>query len=461
MIEAKRLVAITVLLLLTACQASSNVDLTCDLSPNSPSIKTNEKSSSITIAIHIDGTPSMQGFVKNTTNSHYIKTLNLLDTAATTGWSKSQSIVKYYRFGTERQQLKERESYLKAQLPEFYDGSDQIFRVSQIETAMTPQSPESGKDELSIIVTDLYQKDSDMNLVLNQLKSKYLQKGYAVGILAVKSEFDGMVYDVGIGGDKFPYNTAGKKADKFHPFYVIFLGNYDNIVQFYSQMKQQGADFLDDKQFIIFYPHLVKQLSNLSLGKETAKVPKGISRQKTMWIKTNSSNVALKATDQSIDLLGITNSANGDIEYKISYEPLPYTLQLKPSNAQNEAFDIDTKVKIFEKTTKGFKDQISNSETLPKALEFSDRKISEDRKIAFKTKINYSLLGNEVYFYTVDVLPKQVIEPNWWQEWNSDLRSFDGSKSDNLLPFLRGLKNITLEVDKPVIGRLCYVIQKN
>ncbi len=467
--KANRLVLVATLLLLSACQAPSNVDLTCDVSPgitNNQSQKTNQKSSNITIAIHLDGTPSMQGFVKNFTNSNYIKTLNLLDTAATTGWSKSQSTIKYYRFGTESQQLKNREAYLQAQLPDFYSGSEVVFQESQIETAMANSSPDKGKNPnvVSIVVTDLYQKDSDMNLLLDNLKSKYLQKGYAVGILAVKSQFNGMVYDVGIRGDKFSYNTEGKPVEKFHPFYVIFLGSYENIAQFYSEMNRQGADFIDVTHLVIFYPQLIKELSTLSLEKESTKFPKGINRLKTMWVKSNNINVALKTNEQPVELLSINSSLSKDDTFKnkTSYEPLPYTLKAKlDSSDRNDSLGVDIKVKVFDPATKSFKEQAPNNQSTQQALTFNSSELVDDKNIYVNTKIDPTLLKDGTYFYTIDLVAKELIEPKWWQEWNSDGTSLDGSKTDNVLPFLRGLKNLTLEIDKPVIGRLCYVVQKS
>ena len=98
-----------------------------------------------------------------------------------------------------------------------------------------------------------------------------------------------------------------------------------------------------------------------------------------------------------------------------------------------------------------------------KALQLNDWK-TDKNNISFATKINANDLDPGVYLFTVDVLPQNLKDWEWWQKWNSSESSFDGAKTNNLLPFFQGLKSITTELmtaNKSSVGRFCYAIKKN
>ncbi len=441
MIKLRWLVAIAACLLMTSCKPKTIVPTCVPLS--NPLVAVDQKSDSVTTLIQIDGTPSMQGFTKNFTNSRYAQTLDLLDRASTTTWKTS--IVQYFRFGTAKQQIN-RQTYLQAKLPEFYTGDNPVFRVSQIENAIAP----AAKDRVSIIVTDLYQKDSDTNLVLKKLKEDYLQKGYAVGILAIRSEFDGIIYDVGIKNTQFSYRTQGKKLEQFRPFYVLVLGSYGNIYNYFNEIKKTSDSLIEDEQFTIFYPQVVRQPSTFQ-PQNLPDLPQGIRRLKTI----NDGKVLLKIDDQPIEIINVNKNTkdNYSINYQAPYNPLPYTLPITPGGVA-----INSVAQSFDPISKDF--QSLNSS---KALQLNQWKTTTNN-ISFVTKINSNDLDPGVYLFTVDVLPQELKDWEWWEKWNSNESSFDGAKTNNLLPFFQGLKSLTTEsivANKASVGRFCYAIKKN
>lgn len=443
MIRLRWLVAIAISLLITSCKPKTIIP-TCDLSLNNNIAPTNDrKSETVNTIIQIDGTPSMQGFIKNFTNSRYAQTLDLLDRASTTTWKNSQA--QYFRFGTAKQQI-DRQTYLQAKLPEFYAGSNPIFRVSQIESAITP----AAKDRVSIIVTDLYQKDSDTNLVLQKLKEGYLQQGYAVGIIAIRSEFDGIVYDVGIKNTQFSYSTKGKKTDLFRPFYVIVLGSYGNVSNYFNEIKKSGNNLIEAEQYVIFYPQVVSHLSHFQT-EDLPNLPNGIKRLKTI----NDGKVLVKVNKQPLEIINVNKSRDSayTINYQAAYRPLPYTLPLDPAAIAtvSHAKSFDTKAKDFQ--------QVDSL----KALQLSNWK-AEQKELSFVTKINSQDISPGVYLFTIDAIPKGLKDWEWWQRWNSDGASFDGAKTNNLLPLFQGLKSLTTELmqaNQVTIGRFCYAIKKS
>ncbi|MFM7854081.1 MAG: hypothetical protein ACKO96_19710, partial [Flammeovirgaceae bacterium] len=66
---------------------------------------------------------------------------------------------------------------------------------------MFKNSSKPSKDGLTIIVTDLTEKSQNMNPIISTLKEKYINAGFAVGILAQRSEYKGKLYDVGLNNE--------------------------------------------------------------------------------------------------------------------------------------------------------------------------------------------------------------------------------------------------------------------
>jgi hypothetical protein len=431
-------------LFLHAC-APAQQTVSCDLPKQSsnPVLAVGPKTDTAKISILIDGTPSMQGFVNNLPSSRYVSTLQLIDSVSSTGWVSAQSELKYYRFGTSKQVL-DRATYRRAQLPEFYGNSPDL-KVSNIDVAI--DKPKA--DSLSIIITDLYQKDADITLVQNQLNQKYLQPGYAVGIIAIKSEFKGTIYDVGLRGQQFEYSTMGQPASKFHPFYVLFLGSHGNIKHFFEQLKAMNGDLAKQAEFSIFYPQPVGQAALIDPSTVPEPLPKDYRRAKAL----NDGDVVIRVKDdQPVELLSLNKGADAaSLEYRLPYNPLSYGLLIN-----SEQMLVEPTVEKYVNKASGFQPIES------KALTLRDWSIDQ-QAIKLTANINPSDLDPGIYRYVIDVHPTDFQEPNWWAAWSSSEGTLDGSKTHNLLPFLRDLKSSTIALmraQKPAIARLCYALQK-
>jgi hypothetical protein len=381
----------------------------------------------------------MQGYVNDLPDSRYGKTLRLIDSATSTGWNSATT--KYYRFGTKKQPI-DRDTFLKAQLPAFYQGGDG-FSTSNIDAALV----EPAENQLSLVVTDLYQKDADVRLVQNLIAQRYLSKGYAVGILAVKSEFKGTVYDVGISNQNFEYATPGKSAKAFHPFYVILLGSYGNINHFFDQLQRNGLSAVEH-EFVIFSPQPVEQATTLSEAKVTPR--KDILQPKAL----NDSHVLVrkeKPTDPVQFLVVTKKTENQSINVELPYQGLKGVLALDVG-----AIALKPTIEKYQSQSKGFQPVTTQG------FQLTDWHV-DNQSIRFKTKIQADQLENGIYRFNFDATPTDFIEPDWWNNWNATEGNLDGSKTNNLLPFLRGLRLRTAELmkqQKPVIARLCYAIQK-
>ncbi len=427
----------TCLFIIVSCKPVE-LPFNCDI----PKVEDIKKSDNLNIAIYFDGTPSMEGYVATNSESNYMKTIDSVNSVVSTINLRSNKVdIKYYRLGPDVKE-QNRSEYVKAKLPEFYNGklpNFPLLKVSQIEKAIIP--PEENKDKLTVIFTDLYQKDADINNISLAIKNNYQKrKGYAIGILAVKSEFNGTIYDIGA-------NSKSLKYQGLHPFYVMFIGQYSDIKTVFDNLK----DKINDSEKVIFYrDNIVTQISSLpevtpisEENKEVIESPDSLKLDKFTVEK-----------NKNINLLEIDKNATktATLTYNESFYPTSYTLE-----PNFNSMDVITKVQSINTIEEKFID--SPDAKLKDALQVNKFQINKD-KLNFNVTIDPTKFDNPgIYTFTIDANVKDLQDQKWWKDWNTD-KYDDGSRTNNLSKFFTELKLIT-QNDKLMVGRFCYAIQKN
>ena len=190
----------------------------------------------------------MQGFVVPD-STHYTRICSSLESVIVSGWR--DETVNFFRFGEKVEPI-DRSTYLQAGYESFYEEED-IFGKTYIEkvieneaqfvntdigTSSTPEdtaeidandipqeAAEADNTEglLVVIVTDLFQDNSDITRLIDHLKEKYIQKGHDIGLFGLRSQFDGTVYDIGIGPE------SSMRYQGIRPFYLLVLGKHADI----------------------------------------------------------------------------------------------------------------------------------------------------------------------------------------------------------------------------------------
>ncbi len=466
MVKAKWImVAMATSMLLVACKPSE-VDFSCQQPTLSipPS-----KSDHLTINVYLDGTPSMEGYVNTPTKSRYAQTLDLLDST----FSLSNAKVVYNRLGTNTQTISRKQFQKDTQLRTFYNGHDPqypLLQESLIDKAVTPTDKEH---QLSVIITDLYQEDNDVTKVSQEIKKNYFnaeqaKQGYALGIIALKSEFNGIVYNEDVNSTRFPYNTNGKPL---HPFYAVFLGKYADIDDFFGKIVRQGGELIKDSKLVIFSPnylikeplHFSSNSSETSKKKDIRKSPNSDEIDITRPFSLQYKKVVI-GKGEGIEMLEIGKSQKTEIplNYNLPLNPFPHTLLFSDKS-------LKTKVKIESFDT--FSQRKDQTTTLlsKQLIEMSGFEINpEQTMLKFMTKLNPSQMKPTIYLFTIDTIATELQEQPWWREWNStEANRNDGSKTFNILRFLQEIKNVTTDLmtqentQPPTVGHFCYAIQKD
>lgn len=495
---------ILTLSLLTGCQKTPLEELSCNIESIQSLVNTQNADNNLDISINVDGSDSMLGYV-TTPNSNYMRTIELI---ANSIIERDNITVEYRRIG-ESQPLTKTRFRQDAQSPIFYNSNDDTYKpiTSPIQTVIT--SPVEGREKLTMIVTDL--EGDDAGKVFEALTKNYFDRNkqdYTVGIWAVKSQFNGTIFNPNTGKAQFVYNTEGKSPEFYRPFYVLFIGQYEQIANYFEQLKKLDSQFDNYSEMFIFPTHNIVMKNPINLGTLEA-------RENNSQLPDNNQLVRIFAL-QDRDVIVKTKNANNEPYELFSINNIEPTLtinyqvpfpSIKNLKGGNYALSIDennliteTKVYTFnpqnqvqqssvetsESEEKEDSETINNGEennqtnevekqlfalnssgSLKQGLTIKDLKLDqENQTLQFATDININNLPNpQIYLFEVDLILDDLTGKDWWTEWSAVGGNNDGSKTQNLSIFMNKLKSLNLKTlsqgeNDPVIGRFCFALQK-
>jgi len=459
MVQPKLLsLAVLFSVLLVGCSGPTPRKLDCPI-PNvdnstSPSLPLN-------ITLHIHGSGSMLGYV-NHANSRYIQTIDLLRRIFPD--KNHNYTISYYRSGTGDQKI-DYTKLLRAKLPEFYNGTNTDFPgvTSNIVAMIDP--PEKDKDELVVILTDLYQNGADATALANKIQEFYLNdnnKDYAVGVIGIKSEFNGKIYlDKNHQLETFHYNTDDpdkNTPEQFRPFYILLIGPYSQVNNYFNELKTEGKEaFGENSKWLIFSPnHFMEKVANFQ---DTTDNHKYIPPDKIISKESlNDGSIIVQKDTKLIEFLQLKSSQDKvKAQYSLNFRQTNYTSPLN-----NE--DIDRTIKV-QKSDKASKNWVESEDRKALDIEPSGIKFEPSKnQMNLTTSIDPAQLTEPgIYYFKVDLTAKRISEEDWWKEWNSTDQEHEGSKTDNVKEFLLSLQKITTDLMKknpPLLGRFCYAVQK-
>lgn len=303
---------------------------------------------------------------------------------------------------------------------------------------------EAAKPEhLTVVVTDLFETDSAWSAVTKKLQEKYFRNLYAVGVAALRSPFNGTVYDVGLDHAKFEYNS-GTEPKRFRPVYMMVMGPDKLVSDFLKRCdkKKIGAGSL---QLLMLSSQLTEEPTN---AKNMPEVEiKNLIEQEKLPLPEGSNAVEYKLHDWDKPVI---------MTRTFQYAPNAYVCQLDMKQLKpvlevkyfdGEAGDWSEN-KVSEKS---FECTVAPSEEKPDAY---DIKLTfQPQEVLKKDKVNAVMLS---------IVPQYdgLMLPEWIQQWNmsgaaaSDPSQFDGSKTVNLKRTITSLKDSVIAVKPPSLVNL-------
>ncbi len=215
------------------------------------------------VDVFLDATSSMEGFAA-APDSTYLRFLEDLE-GTLVSEVKNIADVRYFKFGENLREIS-RSEFRDARNSQFYHEPG-IFRDTNIDlilrrrlearqpTANSPAEPADARVVLA--ATDLFQKDQDVNILVQQIKVGCLaDPGCSVGVLAVPSAFDGMVHDS--RGPSFKYRSSADKAT-FRPFYLLMFGPERRLLQLGEILS--AKEYVSLEKFLVAGPRIVKSFA--------------------------------------------------------------------------------------------------------------------------------------------------------------------------------------------------------
>lgn len=277
------------LVLLSAGCTTNFPDIKWDYSDKDITGYRPEKKDQLDIDIYLDATTSMEGFAVNN-SSVYSQFLDQLEASALTAWKKADT--RFYMFGQTIQPIN-RNKFLSAKSDHSFYHEKGIFLQTYIDSVVQ----HTDAKRLSVVITDLFQNEGDVNTMATQFKDKCFTQGVEVGIIGIKSEFNGTVFDVPYSPHGFPLTTNER------PFYAIVFGNKYNMELMFDALKVRP--FVKEEQFLIVSSHII-QSYDVTLAKDRKST--AITNKKARTEVKNSFDFGMKEDgkearfDLSIDM---------------------------------------------------------------------------------------------------------------------------------------------------------------
>ncbi len=404
-------------------------------------------SADVAADIYLDATLSMQGFTATETFSYYQQTIPLLESAIIKTWKNGK--VNFNKFGDKIENLPDRK-FLEANKPAFYSDQN-LNRKTYIENVINI----ADTSHLNIIVTDLFQDNADINPLIEKIKTKFIGKGLAVGVLAVKSQFNGKIYDVGANNYTFVYKTSDSPT--FRPFYIVALGSHADIAVYFETLESSGFKDFPVKEQIIFSQFLTSKPSNF-YNSETIDI-KNMNDVSGVLLKDG------KGAAEYKELKVVNKGKPSNFAANLPFKQLPKTI------------DIGTQLETEIKSWVCRKPENSNSSAAVSFVENSGVKdalnisaaITKPETIEFKLTVSPEKFeSDEVNCFQIILRPKEYSLPKWIDEWNMtdaqiDLwhkspATFEGAKTYNLKRFLQDLWGTAQKSHSPKVADFyCYI----
>lgn len=462
----KRLFTLTigVSLLITAC-IPEQASVTCPI----PDMTRSDEPPSVSIAVYVDGTPSMQGYVSSST-SRYAQTIEILlrvlkvESVGFDDQPRPLSETTYFRLGnhsaTQKVDRISEAEYRQAALNDFYSGTSPrlpFLQVAEIDAAIVP--PSTDQNKLTIIITDLYQREEDTAKIVTRIQ-QYIeasdQQG-AVGIVGVRSEFKGTIYSESpAGSGDFFYAS---ESNPQRPFYILFIGQIEDV-HFYLDNLIEQLQFNQGIESVILSPYQMF-MSVASLDKKTNDEITPEQRQQ-FSIPSNSikhDRLVVNLEDPKIQPLILRSMDLINWPMQVNLEPIGHVLL--PSE-----LEVSTTPKSFNRNTQTFEAD-AQFPSLQQAINLDDMNL-DGNIVNLTTQINSEQISpSGIYVFESDVTVKTsgmpFSEPEWWSTWSGTKSRPSGNQTTDLNLFMTDLSNRMVSLMRrqpPLVGRFCYVIQK-
>lgn len=471
------------------------------------------------IGIYVDATPSMEGYLgwhRESTNKDYpaatetqeedyntvipitvyercLKQINDIVhsnfvqsdiqyySADTALWSTQKNVLAeaeeagFYRNSGYKNKPNVSEDENDYQMVEAYeDKFDLAFSNPSISYAIE----NAAKEDLAIIITDLYENKSNSEKLIASLKQVKEEKGdgTSIALLGIKSEYAGRVYDI-VGMPDQNYGivdaaeTVTAESIKYRPFYVIVIGPQGAVELFVRELYQNIDTSEIQIEKAVFHESRVYGMDYRDFAEFRTSNYLHISESE-MDIYGNGDlleeNILLEAERSQLK-----ENEKLYLFYDISTDTLQGYLEMK-SGMQKRPIPIDEDIELegmlitdwyiegqalyrYSEADSSFPDENIEKAMAVSALYW----LKERNQILIECDLCKKNLNPGIYKFTGEIgCSAKGTEETWIQEWNSSSAGFEGDKTQNLRNYYNAISNMFLEEDKDIVCFTVYIDMK-
>ena len=380
----------------------------------------------IEVDVYWDATYSMKGYTTLAAGNVYRTLPDLLGDIGS-----SMGEVKFFRFGENIQPLENRD-YRKFSSPEPYN---------EIITAVHNVIDKADSNHLSIIITDLFESDSDWSGVTQKLRDKYFANHQAVAIIGIKNSFNGDIFDVGLNAAKFNYNSYDY-SERFRPFYLMIMGSEPVILDFMQRFKERQS--------------IPNETNYLLLSENLTETASDFSNLQVQTMDNFYAEEKLEIEDKNVKEFGL-DKFNEEAAFTVNFN---YKAPLGAC-----PLDMSTLSQTVHVLSLNEEDWTEKGDNDVKAVLTPIEGQPNNYEVKVTLTPEKSLVEGKINFVHLDITPtaKGYQLPDWVRAWNManvdvDPENFDGSKTINLIHVIGSLKDSVFAAAHPALLNLNFVI---
>lgn len=379
----------------------------------------------INVDVYWDASESMKGYAV-IEQSNFYRTLP--DTLG--DLCSSMGNARFFRFGEQVIQLEGRE-HRKFSNPEYY---------TEVLTEMHKVIDVAEQKHVSIIITDLFESDADWSNLTEKLKKKYFSQHMSVAIIGIKNPFRGKIFDVGMSGETYNYDS-GNERELYRPFYMLIAGPDAQVREMMFKWRDMcGEDAL--MEYAFFSEGLMQKVADLS----------------TMEFDTKNLvlNDSLGIKDKRIKEFEVDSHGKPtEISAKFKYEPTLGSMEIDINK-------LKTKAQLFIWNKENSNWDEKDTDDIQCELISTDDGMQELKIIFIPETV---LPPKSIGYLAVSAFPLRnaLQNPNWVKNWsmsNIDVSpdTFDGTKTINFQKIVESMKLAVLSEARPVVADMSLII---
>jgi hypothetical protein len=370
------------------------------------------------VDFNLDGTLSMQGFSRPK-DEKFAQLLQDLDGALSSTWQSSH--IHYHRFGSIIEDIHQQPFYVAASQESFYQrGKD--YAATRIDTVFRKSSPGA----LTIVMTDLFEKDLNIAAIQDALKSASFPQDASLAIWKWEMPFSGAIFD-------FDFRTSeGHVYSGPRPLYLLALGPEKSLELLRRSIVNTVS--VGQPQFVLITGNLASNPRDWLTVTQTQDV--GL-RQRAPG-SGQSPLYSIYRPSSGCSTAGLTATA----------KLIPFKNSIVPAfTAHDGSYDADL-----------FAVSGANGKWSGRSVNGGAAESAQPAKTAGEAILNVRMQCTTLGSSSISLLrirrigtPEDIVLPNWVQSSSANVMEFNdafqkhqplwGDKTLNLAPLVRGLAN--------------------